>query len=235
MKKAYLFALLLSFSVCGYAQKATLELSGYTAVDVFGPFAIELIKADHEGVEIDYNGTDKEDVVSEVHRGMLKLKVKNRHFFDEWDNNSYKKHRYIQVKVFYKDLDFIEAQAGAEVTTHETLKSKSLSISCSMGAEIKADIYSRRVDAKSTMGGTLMLSGKTEELNATANMGGELRASGLESKSAFVKATMGGEVYVYATDELNATSSFGGEVNYVGGASVRHTTKSMGGDINRGN
>ena len=77
MKKIYILALILTISSIGYSQKTTLKLSSFNGVDAFGPFDIELIKSETEYIEIDYRGVDKENVISEVQRGVIKLKLKN--------------------------------------------------------------------------------------------------------------------------------------------------------------
>lgn len=233
MKKIYVLALLLTIGSLGYSQKATLKLSSFNGVDAFGPFEIELIKSETEYIEIDYRGIDKENVISEVQRGVIKLKLKNRHYFSDWDEHDYHKSEYVVVKIYYKDIDIIEAQAGALVTSRERLKSKYLTIESSMGAEVTLDVIVKEINTKTSMGGILDISGQAEKLDAYANMGGVLKASHLESKIVFVKATMGADVIVNVIDELDASAGFGASVDYVGGPTVRHTNKSMGGEVHR--
>jgi hypothetical protein len=233
MKKIYVLALFLAIGSVGYSQKTTLKLTSFNGVDAFGPFEIELIKSEIEYIEIDYRGIDKEKVISEVQRGVVKLKLKTSHFFSDWDEHEYRKSEYVLVKVYYKDIDIIEAQAGALVTSRERLKSKYLTIESSMGAEVTLDVIVKEINTKTTMGGILDISGQAEKLEAYANMGGVLKASHLESKIVFVKATMGADVIVNVIDELEASAGFGAVIDYVGGPSVRHTNKSMGGEVHR--
>jgi len=234
MKKVYtLTCLLLLISTLGFSQKSQKELSGFKALDVFGPFDIELIKSDKEYAEIDLNGIDQEDVLIEVQKDILKLKIKNRHYFSEWRDDSHRKADYVTVKIYYRDIDVLEAQAGAVVYSKQTLKSKYLHLECSMGAEVKLDILSKEVEAISNMGGVLELSGQTEEFDVKANMGGVLKASHLESKIVYVKASMGADVIVNVIEELDASAGFGANVDYVGGPTVRHTSSNMGGEVNR--
>lgn len=236
MKKVYLFAFLVAMVSSGYSQKENLQFTSFNTIDAFGPFDIELIKSDTEYIEVDYKGIEKENVVLEQQRGAVRLKFKNRHYFDEWNNHTYRKSDYLKVKVYYKDIDVIEAKAGAVVTSPELLKSKYLRIESSMGAEVKLDILAKDIDTKVNMGGILELTGTCERQDATASMGGVLRASRLESRIVSVKATMGAEVKVNVLEELEVSSAFGASVDYIGGPAVRHTSKSMGGEVNgRGN
>ncbi len=232
MKRIYLLAILVFVTSTGFAQKTTLELSSFGRLDVFGPFDVKLIKSDTERAEIDFNGIDKDDIVYSAQKGTLRLKLKNSHYMNEWKNDS-RRSKYILVKVYYKDIDVIEAAAGAIVTSTETLKSKYLSIDCNMGAEVTLDILAMKVEAISNMGGVLEMTGQTDHLEVKANMGGVLKAPRLESKTVYVKANMGADVMVNATEELEASAGFGANVDYVGGPSVRHTSKSFGGEVNR--
>ena len=210
-----------------------MNYSAFNGIDAFGPFNIELIKSEKEYVEIDYNSIDKEDVVTEVLHGVVKMKLKNRHYFNDWSDNDYKKSEYINVKVFYKDMDIIEAQAGALVASREPLKSKYLSIESSMGAEVRLNILVKELETKTSMGGILELDGQAERLDATASMGGVLKASHLPCKVVYVKASMGADVIVNALDELEVSASFGANVDYVGGPNVRHTNTTIGGEVHR--
>jgi len=233
MKKVCFFALLSLLASVAYSQKITLPFSFFNGINAFGPFDVELIKSETESVEIEYNGIDKEDVVIEMSRGLIKMKLKNRHYFNEWNNQSHRKSEYVTVKVYYHDMDMIEAQAGATVTSRERLKSKYLSIESTMGGEVKLDVLTKELQTKINMGGIVELNGQTERLDVSANMGGVLKAIQLESKVVFVKATMGAEVTVNVIDELEVSSAFGSSVDYIGGPAVRHTSKSMGGEVRK--
>ncbi len=232
MKRVYFLAILMSAASTGIAQKITLQLSSFNELDVFGPFDVKLIKSDFERAEIDFNGIDKDDIVYSAQKGTLRLKLKNSHYMNEWKNDS-RRWKYILVKVYYKDIDVIEAAAGAVITSAETIKSKYLSVDCSMGAEVTLDILAMKVEAISNMGGVLEMTGQTEHLQVKANMGGVLRAPHLESKTVYVKANMGADVMVNASEELEASAGFGANVDYIGGPSVRHTSKNFGGEVNR--
>jgi hypothetical protein len=232
MKKLYLIISLALVVAPLFAQKSTLPQSSFNELDIFGPFDVEIIKSETDRVEVDFNGIDRDDIVTEIHKGTVRLKFKNHHYMEEWKNDN-RHSRYVLVKVYYKDIDVVEAGAGAVVYSKETLVSKYLSIDCTMGAEVTLDILAHRVEAISNMGGILKMTGQTDHLDVKANMGGVLKASQLESKTVYVKANMGAEVRVNATEEIEASAGFGAIVSYVGGPSVRHTSRNFGGEVNK--
>jgi hypothetical protein len=216
-----------------FAQKSHQRLAAFTTLDVFGPFEIELIKAESPSIDINYGGIDKDDIVVDVHHDVLKLKFKNKHFMNEWKSSSYD-HRhddYVKVKVYYTDIDAIEAEAGAKVFSRAPLKSKNLIIDTSMGAEIELDLIAKNVLVKSSMGAITELSGKSEQLEIKASMGSEILAGRLQSKVAFVRATMGSVVRVNVLEELDASAGFGATIDYSGGPAVRHKNTSLGAEI----
>src|SRR6478735_3831994 len=232
MKRLFLIVFLAFVTASGFAQKTILPIPSFTEVDVFGPFDVKLIKSDTERAEIDFNGIDKEDIIYEFRNGTLRLKLRNSHYMDEWKNNNHRS-KYVLVNVYYKDIEIIEAAAGALVTSKELLKSKYLNVECSMGAEVTLEILAKKREATSRMGGVLEMSGQTEHLEVKANMGGVLKAAHLESKTVYVKANMGADVIVNATEELDASAGFGASVEYVGGPTVRNTSKNFGGEVNK--
>jgi hypothetical protein len=233
MKSIVALILFSCLSAATYAQKVVLPIKDFKGIDVFGPFDVMLIKSDSNRVELDYNGVDKENLVTEIQRGVLKMKLKSKHYWNEWNNHEYRKERYVLVKVYYADIDEIVAQAGATIKTNSRLKSKYLSIDCAMGAEVTLDVLCKEMLVKSSMGGILKLNGQTEMMDAKVTMGGVLRAATLESKIVFVKASMGGDATVNVLDELDVSSTFGSTVNYIGGPAMVNTSKNMGGEVNK--
>ncbi|QOI98328.1 MAG: DUF2807 domain-containing protein [Flammeovirgaceae bacterium] len=230
MAKNLILALLFSLPVSAMAQRQSVNLETFNAIDVFGPFDVELIYSDKNRVELEYKGVDSKDVVAGVSGNTLKLKLRNRHYFNDWGSDS-KWDEYIRVKVYYTDIDEIKASAGAVVTTSDRLKSKNLAIDCSMGAEISMEVLAKNLYLKSNMGSVLRLNGRTEYLEVKSSMGGVIKARQLQSKSAYVKASMGSEVFVSVTDEIEVSAGLGAVVDYAGSPAVRHTNTNFGAEV----
>ncbi|MBX2969428.1 MAG: DUF2807 domain-containing protein [Cyclobacteriaceae bacterium] len=226
--------LLLTLCLLTFGLQAQKPADPFTKIDVFGPFEVELVKAESYAIDVDYRGVDKDDVILDIHRGELKLKLRNKHYMDEWRSNDYPRSRYIRVKVYYTELNDLRAQAGAEVFSDGTLKSKNLALEATMGAEMRLPIVAKNLYTRLNMGAVVELHGQTENHEVKANMGAVLKASRLESKITYVNASMGAEVNVNAMEEIEVNSGFGASVNYVGSPNVRNTSKSFGGEV-RGN
>ncbi|HRJ28366.1 MAG TPA: head GIN domain-containing protein [Cyclobacteriaceae bacterium] len=228
--KYFISLLILIASLSVKAQKPNETIGSFSKIDVFGPFEVELIKADSESLALDYRGVDPEDIVAEVSRGELKLKLRNKHYMNEWKDD-FPRSKYIRARVYYTELTDVRAQAGAEVFSTSTLKSRNLALDCSMGAEMQLDVISKNLYTKATMGAVIKLTGQAETFEAKANMGAELKASQLLSKVVYVNANMGAEVKVNALEEIEISAGFGATVDYTGSPNVRHTNRNFGAEV----
>jgi hypothetical protein len=234
MKKVIFFTFFTTFSALVSAQQSKKDLAHFTVIDAFGPFEIELIKSDHESIDINYRGIKSEDLIVDVHNEVLKLKIKNRHFINEWKSSSndyYRNDDYVKVKIYYKDIDAIEIEAGSKVFSRETLKSKNLELIANMGAEVDLELLSQNVGIQSSMGAIIKLSGRTENLEIRTSMGTEIRTTSLKAKKAYIKASMGSAVRVSVTDEIDASAGWGAVIDYEGGPTVHRSSTSMGAEI----
>jgi hypothetical protein len=230
MKKSFILLFFL-ISLVGYSQKE--ELNPFTSIDVFGPFEIELIKADKEGIDMKAINVDKDDLTVEVHRGELILKLRTRHFLTDWDSDKFKNEPRIKTKIYYKQLDDIKIAAGASLESEEIIESKKLVIEGSMGAEMDLKTKAETMYVRSSMGATMNLRGETDFLEVKANMGAVLNATRLVSKSVLVRASMGSDVNVFASEEVDIDASMGASVRYSGEPTVRHTNTKIGADVRK--
>ncbi|MBX2962738.1 MAG: DUF2807 domain-containing protein [Cyclobacteriaceae bacterium] len=229
--KKLLFLFFLALTSFANAQKKFESINSFTKINVFGPFEVELVKADRESLEMDYRGVDPEYIVAEVNNGELKLKLRNKAYMNDWKSDNYSNSKYVRVKVYYTELNEVRAQAGAEVFSKDILKSRVLVLEGSMGAEMELDVVAKNLHTKSTMGAVVKLSGQTETLEAKVNMGAVLKATQLLSKRVYVNASMGAEVKVNALEEIEINAGFGAEVDYTGSPDVRHTNRNFGAEV----
>lgn len=231
MKKIRMAFVLSLLTTVVFAQQE--PLNPFTAIDVFGPFQIELIKSDREAIDMQAINVDKDDLTVEVHRGELVLKLRSRHFLTDWDSDKFRKEPRIKTKIYYKELDELKIAAGGTVESSEPIKSKKLVIEGSMGAEIDLATKAETMYVRTSMGATVNLRGQTDFLEVKANMGGVLNANRLESKSAYVKANMGSDVSIFASEEVDIDAAMGASVRYSGEPTVRHTNRKIGADIHK--
>ncbi len=225
---------LLFFSVFRVtAQTEEIKTQDFTIIYVFGPFKVDLIKSTFNKVEIDYNGIDAEEILVKSKVGELSIKLRNRSFFD-FGNNDWerKNHRYAKVTIHYKEIMAIEARAGAVVRANETIVAKELFLVSKMGADLKLDVKSQKLELESSMGSEVKLTGTTETLIIKSKMGSSVDASYLQSQEVTVSSSMGSEVSVFVEKELDASADFGASITYKGNPEKKHASRFLGAEVN---
>lgn len=227
--KHVIVMLIVWWPVVTMAQTEAKNLERFNAIEVFGPFDVELIQADIDRIVLDYNGVSADNVVAEVSRNTLKIKVRSRHYLNgvtdqaKWD-------RQVRVKIYYTSLQALKAQAGALVTAFGHLESDNFTVESTMGAEVFLDVQAENLNVNSSMGGVVRLGGRADNTEIRATMGGVVKGRPLQSKTASVKASMGAEVSLFVLYEVDISASLGAVVTFSGNPSVRYLTTNFGGE-----
>jgi len=136
----------------------------------------------------------------------------------------------LKVYITTPELKSITASSAANVKVLDLLKgSGTLSFDASSGAEIEAEVDAPEINAGSSSGSTLRLSGKTKNYKAEASSGASIKTNDLLAENTDISVSSGASADVYASVSLVAEASSGGHVNYRGAASVKQNTSSGGG------
>jgi hypothetical protein len=203
MKKLILL-LILSTTITFAQQRISKNLGDFNSVKVFSGLRVRLIKSDVNKIEI--KGNNSEDVVVKNVNGLLKLSVTLPNAFDEDET---------LVRVFYTtDLDLLDVNEGAVITSEEKIKQDFIEIKAQEGARAELRLETNNIKIKAVTGGNIILSGKTTNQTVLVNTGGIYEGFDLQSKQANVVATTGGEAEINTTDLLNAKVKFQGFIIY---------------------
>jgi len=229
-----LFTLLLLVSIsCSFAQIEKIKAGRFTSIRIFGPFTVTLVKAEAAGAEIDYQGLDPEDVVINYDDRELNIKLRNQSFLDfSGDRYKSRNNLYASVTIYYTSLDNIEAKAGTIIRADQTLVAKNLTLISKMGADVRLDIKTEKLELDSSMGSEVMLTGTATTADIKSKMGSTVNASMLESQNVTVTSSMGSEVSVFAQHELNASADFGASISYKGNPRHKSTSRFLGAEVN---
>ena len=147
MKK--LFAVLLGLvSLWSFAQD-TRMVGEFSSLKAYDGIKVDLVKSRQGKVEI--YGDDNGDVEVVNKNGELKIRMKTLKLLQGSK---------VRVKVFYDDLNAIQASQGAIILSDDTLKSEMLKLTANEGSKIELKINSSVLDVKGNSGGTLSLQGK---------------------------------------------------------------------------
>ena len=230
MRRFCFSIVLFTASLACLAQSKEIQTRPFQILRAYGPFRLTLVEADKERIEIVSRGIDEDDIVIDSDDGELDMKLRSKHFWDDWHDSGSRQQRYVKVTVYFKKLKKIDVQAGATVASDFTISSPSLVLISKMGAEMRLDVKANELELDSGMGSDVHLTGTTEYVEIYSKMGSTINAIHLKSEKAMVKAYMGSDVSVYASKELDASAGFGATINFAGDPSVRNTSHSFGGE-----
>lgn len=121
-----------------------------------------------------------------------------------------------KIHVTYVELSTIEASSGADVIGNSVIKSETLTLDCSSGADLEVEVFTKQLYAETSSGADIDVSGKASTLNAKASSGSDLNAKKLEVITCNAKASSGANITVNVKDNLDAKASSGGDVKYYG-------------------
>jgi len=121
-----------------------------------------------------------------------------------------------KIHVTYVELSKIEASSGADVIGNSVIKSETLTLDCSSGADLEVEVFTKQLYAETSSGADIDVSGKASILNAKASSGSDLNAKKLQVLTCNAKASSGANITVNVKDNLDAKASSGGDVKYYG-------------------
>jgi len=138
-----------------------------------------------------------------------------------------------KVYVTYKKLISVEATSGADVIGNSILKSESLTLKSSSGADLEVEVLSRELFVETSSGADIELSGKASSLNARASSGSDLNARKLTVNNCNARASSGADITITVKEKLDAKASSGGDINYYGDPEAVTKKNSSSGSVRK--
>ena len=229
--RTLLFLVATSFASLSYAQDFKKHFKSYTTLVVSRGIDARLVKSESKDLSFTIHGIDPEDVIVENSGNELSIKVATKAIWQEMQDN----HWWVRVDVPYETLMVAEALTGAKISSKESIITKTLDLSVSMGGEMELNIEVKELYMDASMGGLAELEGSAESLDVTASMGSEVDLDNLTAKYVKAKSTMGSDVRINATLEFDGRAFMGGYIKVSGDPDRFYENTSMGGDISSNN
>ena len=201
--------------------------SNFKGIKVSSGIDLYITMGDAEKVTIVADDDIINDIITEVKDGMLNIYVKQHNWFNLSVNQTRK--AYVTIK----EINRIDASAGSDVKSENTLSGDELKVDASSGSDVKIDVYFKNLSLDLSSGSDAYVSGKVKILEADASSGSDIKAEKLESKICKVSVSSGADATVNVTDELYAKASSGGDIKFFGNPSVKDIDKSSGGDVSQ--
>ncbi len=218
-----LFAAFVSLVNAGEINKA---VDPFTTVVVTGNYKVTMIESTEEKVVVvntDENITDDKILIT-VEGGTLDIKIKG---------DTYKE-RLMDVTIYYKKVNQIDARRGARVTVSNLMKGDVITFNCSTGGQVKAQIEAGTAKLKIANDGLINVTGTATIAEMEVSTGGTLVATQLITESASAKVSAGGSIKVYASKKVTVTVFSGGSITYYGNPATVEESIKVGGTIEKG-
>lgn len=218
-----LFNTLIALTICAtsFAQNPiTKNVGDFTEVKVYDRIVVNLVKSDENKVVI--SGEDASQVQVLNKDGKLKVRMEFNLIFD--GNKTF-------VHVYYNNLETIDGNEGAEITSNELIEQDEIEIKMQEGARIKVGLQVREANLRAVTGGVIEVSGIAEQQEITVNTGGSLEGRDFETDRADIFVQAGGDVEVYVSKKVDITIRAGGDVVVYGNPAEVKRKRTFGGRI----
>ena len=207
------------FSQFFFAQSDR-NVGDFSSLKVYDKISVVLIHSTENKVETDRENADLETVNK---NGELKIRMAPAKILQG---------NQVSVKVFYKNLNDIQASQGSVISAEGEVESKMLSLTSNEGSSINIAVNSKTLSAKLNSGGEITVTGNAGHQEILVNSGAKFLGKNIESESASVTTNAGGFAEVNVTDSVNATTRAGGVIDIYGDPNDRKVKNVIGGKIN---
>jgi len=218
MKKLIIGAAIL-FVQMSFGQ-VTKELGDFDTVKVYDKLSVKLVQSSENKVVI--KGARETELEAVNKNGILKIRMPFPKLLSGND---------LEVTLYYKHIELIDVNEGAQVTSKETLKATSFKVSAQEGGKINVDLDVDKLNVSSVSGGEITLTGKASNQDASLGAGGYLLASKLATSQTKVSVSAGGKADVNASTLVDAKVSAGGSIYIYGKPKQINQKTVLGGKI----
>ena len=206
------------------------HLSDFNAVNVAGPFDVDIIQGATESVKVEAPSDVMDRILTEVNGGVLKIYNKhgNWNWGDFWGH-----HKKILVHVTIKDINSINISGSGDVSFREGITANSLKLHISGSGDMTGKLSAKTLESSITGSGDMKLSGNAESSTVSVVGSGDFTARNLLTVSSAVRVSGSGDAEINASDKVDAAVNGSGDVRYTGAAKNINSRKSGSGDITR--
>lgn len=185
--------------------QVTKELGDFDTVKVYDKLSVKLVQSSENKVVI--KGAREAEVEAVNKNGILKLRMPFPKLLSGND---------LDITLYYKHLELIDVNEGANVSSKEAIKATSFKVSAQEGATINVNLDVDKLKVSSVSGGSITLTGKADNQVASLGAGGYLLASKLNTSQTTVSVSAGGKADVNASTLVDAKVSAGGSIYIYG-------------------
>ncbi len=204
------------------------HLSGFNAINVAGPFDVDIIQGATESVKVEAPADVMERILTEVNGGVLKIYSKH----DLWNwGDWFGHHKKILVHVMVKDVNEINISGSGDVAFRGGVTANSMKLRISGSGDMTGKVEAKTLECSISGSGDMRLSGKAGNSTVSVVGSGDFRAGNLLTESTAVRVSGSGDADINASEKVDAAVNGSGDVHYSGGPKSVNKHKSGSGDI----
>lgn len=169
-------------------------------------YGIEVIveQSDNKSIVVKADDNLQKHITTKVVNGVLK--VSSDHGYNSTTTPT--------VTVQMPIINGLEATAGSQITSKNTIVSTLLAVKSSSGSEINLSVEADDISAESTSGSTIGLRGKALKLDTSSSSGSNINAKNLMANQVDAQATSGSSTDISPIVTMKAKASSGSSINY---------------------
>jgi hypothetical protein len=214
---------LILFIVCTqlFSQTPTTKTLGeFSELKVYDLINVELIKASENKIIISGANSNNINIIQK--NSTLKIRMKLKYKFNGAET---------QVKIYYTDIDIIDANEGSFVFSKDIIKQYEIVLKAQEGSQISIKTETKQLIVKSVTGSTITTTGISENQDITIRTGGVYKGGSNTVENTDLSIKAGGEAAVKTTNVLDIKIFSGGDVHIYGTPKQLKQKKIFGGRI----
>jgi hypothetical protein len=214
---------LILFIVCTqlFSQTPTTKTLGeFSELKVYDLINVELIKASENKIIISGANSNNINIIQK--NSTLKIRMKLKYKFNGAET---------QVKIYYTDIDIIDANEGSFVFSKDIIKQYEIVLKAQEGSQISVKTETKQLIVKSVTGSTVTTTGISENQDIKIRTGGVYKGGSNTVENTDLSIKAGGEAAVKTTNVLDIKIFSGGDVHIYGTPKQLKQKKIFGGRI----
>jgi hypothetical protein len=214
---------LILFIVCTqlFSQTPTTKTLGeFSELKVYDLINVELIKASENKIIISGANSNNINIIQK--NSTLKIRMKLKYKFNGAET---------QVKIYYTDIDIIDANEGSFVFSKDIIKQYEIVLKAQEGSQISVKTETKQLIVKSVTGSTITTTGISENQDIKIRTGGVYKGGNNTVENTDLSIKAGGEAAVKTTNVLDIKIFSGGDVHIYGTPKQLKQKKIFGGRI----
>ncbi len=196
------------------------NLGDFNEIKVYDLINVELVKSNENKAVI--SGDNISDVELINKNGSLRIKMRLGQNFV--GNKTV-------VTLYYKNIEVIDANEGAYVSSEDIFKQYTIELRVQEGAIIKVPMDVTDSKIKAVTGGEIDVIGKAVRQDISINTGGIFQGKNLETESTYISVSAAGEAHINASRLADVKIRAGGDVYIYGQPEKVNENKMLGGRV----